>query len=77
MGPQAGDTFRVELVKAARAGAGIGDEAGLFEDFEVLRYGGTADGKLAGKLVDGEGTGGELLEDGHAGGIAEGVESGL
>jgi hypothetical protein len=42
-----------------------------------LRDGGTRDGQPPGKFVHGEGPAGELLEDGHARGIAESVETRL
>jgi hypothetical protein len=77
VGAKAGDSFRVELVKTTGAGTRVGHKAGLFENFQVLRDGGTRYGKSTGQLVNGERTTGELLEDRHAGGIAEGVESGL
>lgn len=77
MGPQACDAFRVELIKAASAGASVGHKAGLLENFKVLRDCGTRHGELVGQLVDGERAGGELLEDSHAGGITQGIESGL
>jgi hypothetical protein len=35
------------------------------------------DGKLAGELMDGDGAGGELPENGHAGLVTEGIQSGL
>jgi hypothetical protein len=77
VGAQARDAFRVELIEAASAGASIGHKAGPLENFEVLRDSGTRDGKLVRQLIDGERTGGKLLKNRHAGGIPEGVESGL
>jgi hypothetical protein len=77
VGAQAGDAFRVELVEAAGPGASVGDEAGGFEDLEVLGDGWAGDGKLAGELMDGDGAGGELPENGHAGLVTEGIQSGL
>jgi hypothetical protein len=71
---QAGDTFRVEFVKTSGAGTRVGHKAGLFENLEVLRDGWSRDREGAGQLVDGERTTGELLEDRHPGGIAEGIE---
>ena len=67
----------VELVEAAVAVGGVGDEASLFEDFEVLGDGGAGDGKVFGELADGEWAAGEADEDGTAGGVAEGVELGV
>ena len=77
MSAKAGDALGVQLVKAAGAGAAIGDQASVFKHAQVLGDSGTADRKLAGQLVDGFGTGSELLEDRHSGRVAEGVESGL
>ncbi len=77
MSAKAGDTFGVELVQAAGASLTIGNESGVFEDAEVLGDGGTAYGQGAGDFVYGDGTVGEPLEDGHAGGIAQCVKSGL
>jgi hypothetical protein len=77
VGTQAGDTFRVELVQTAGAGPSVGHKTGLLEDFEMLRYGWARNGQGAGQLIDGKGTGGELLKDRHAGGIAQGFKAGL
>jgi hypothetical protein len=43
----------------------------------VLRNRWTADRQFAGKLIDGERAVGEFLEDGHAGLVGKGIESGL
>jgi hypothetical protein len=77
VGAEAGDAFGIELIETAGSLAGAGDEARVFEDFEVLGDGGAGDGELAGQLIDGDGAGGELLKDGHSGLVAEGVETGL
>jgi len=74
---EAGDAFWAELIETARSGASIGHKACLLQDPQVLGDGGARDGQSSGEVVDGRGTGGELLEDGHAGLVAEGVESGL
>jgi hypothetical protein len=74
---KAGDTLGVQLIKAAGAGTAIGDQARVFEHAQVLRDSGTADRKLASQFVDGDGSGRELLEDGHSGRVAQGIESGL
>ena len=39
----------------------------VLEHLEVLGDGGTGDGHGFGNLIDRQGTGGEALEDGHAG----------
>ena len=67
----------VELVEAAVAVGGVGDEAGLFENFEALGDGGAGDGEIFGELADGERAAGEAREDGAAGGVAEGVQLGV
>jgi hypothetical protein len=77
MGAQARYTLGIELIEAARSGAVVEHEAGVFQHFEVLRDGGTADGESARELVHGQRSSRQLLEDSHAGGVAEGVESGL
>jgi len=77
VGAEAGDAFRAELIKAAGSGARIGHKACLLQDPQVLGDGGAGDGEGAGEFVDGDRAGGKLLEDGHAGGVAEGVETGL
>jgi len=43
----------------------------------MLRDRGTRDGQRAREFVDGDGAAGELLEDGHARGVAKRVEAGL
>jgi hypothetical protein len=50
---ETGDTLGVELVEATRAGAGVEDQACIFEDLEVLGDSGTADGESASELVHG------------------------
>ncbi len=77
MGAEACHAFGVQLIEAACSSFGVGDQASVFEHAQVLGDGGTADGESGGDFVDGDGAGGEFLEDGHAGGIAEGIEAGL
>jgi hypothetical protein len=77
VGAEARDAGRIELIEAAGSVPGIEHEARFFEDAEMLRDRGPADGHDGGELVDGERTVGETVEDGHAGGIREGVEAGL
>ncbi len=77
MSTKTGDTLGVQLVEAASTGAAIGDQASVFKHAQVLGDGGTADRKITSQLVDGKGTGRELLEDGHSCRVAEGIESGL
>lgn len=77
MGAQPRYALGIELIKTACSGAVVEDKARIFEDFEVLRDRGAADGEMIGEFVDGQGAGGELLEDCHPRCISEGVESGL
>ena len=77
MSAQKGDAFGIEAVITASSGFAVGDQARVFEDAEVLGDGGAADRKTAGELVDGQWAGGEFLEYSHAGGVADGIESGL
>jgi hypothetical protein len=66
--------------EAAGAALGVlaaGDEAGAFEDFEVLGDGGLGHGEGLGEFVDGSLAGGEAGEDGAASGVGEGGESGV
>jgi len=77
MSAQTGDAFRIQLVEAAGSGAAVGDQSCVFQDAQVLGDRGAADGQSAGQFVDGNGTASEHLEDGHAGRVPQGVESGL
>lgn len=77
MSAQAGNAFRVELIEAARSGFAVHDEPSVFEHTQMLGDSGAADGQGLCEFVDGDGSGGQLLKDGHAGGIAESIESGL
>jgi len=71
------DSFRVELVKATGTCSAVEHQACIFEDLQVLGNGGAADGKRLGEFIDGERTRREFLEDRHAGGVAESIETGL
>jgi hypothetical protein len=77
MRAQAGNAFRGEAIVTAGSRFAIENQAGILEHAQVLGDGRAADRKGAGQLIHREGTGGKLLEDGHAGGISDGVESGL
>jgi hypothetical protein len=77
VGAETGYALRIELVESARSGVDVEDETGVLEHLEVLGNGRPADGEGTRELVDGEGAGGEPLEDGHAGGVAQGIETGL
>ena len=58
-------------VDAARAARFVGDQAGVFQDLQVLRDGGAADRQLGGERADGAGLGGDALEHGAARGIGQ------
>jgi len=77
VGAQAGNSFRVQLVEATGSGLRICNQARILQHAQVLGYCRAAYGEGFGEFIDGDGTAGELLEDGHSGGIAEGIESGL
>jgi hypothetical protein len=67
-------------LEAAGAALGVlaaGDEAGAFEDFEVLGDGRLGHGERLGEFVDGGLAGGEAGEDGAASGVGEGGEGGV
>jgi hypothetical protein len=50
------------------------DEAGSFEDLEMLHGGGERELERVGQGADGDGTGADALEEAQAGGVSEGVE---
>jgi hypothetical protein len=77
MGAQTGDAFGGKAIVAAGSGLAVENQPGVFKHAQVLRDGWPADGEGAGEFVDGQRTGGELLEDGHAGGVPDGIKSGL
>jgi hypothetical protein len=77
VGAQAGNPFRRKSIIAAGSGLAVEDQPGIFEHTQVLGDGWPADGEGAGKFVDGHRAGSELLEDGHAGGVSDGIEPGL
>jgi hypothetical protein len=63
------ETLGIDAVHATRAGGLVGDQAGLFEDFQVLGYGGTADRHFGSELTDCSRAAAEVLEDLSAGGV--------
>jgi hypothetical protein len=77
MSAETGNAPWIETVKTASPGLAVENETGLLEDAQVLGYGGTADGQAAGQFADGQRAGRELLEDGHACRIGDGIEAGL
>ena len=68
--------FRPEAAGAPLLLAAAGDEAGAFQDLEVLGDGGETRGEGFGQLGDGGFAAGEAGEDGATGGVGEGGEGG-
>lgn len=77
VGTQARHSFGIQLIQSPRSGPGIEDQAGILEYAQMLRNGGATYRQFAGEFVYGERAVGQLLEDGHAGLVGKGVESGL
>ena len=77
MEPQEPHSFRVELVDAPRPGPTVADQARVLQHAQVLRNCRPAYGQHPSQLIHRHGPAGELLEDGHAGSIPQGFESGL
>ncbi len=77
MSTQPGHAFGIELVESPGSGLCVHYKSRVFENAQVLRNRGPADRHDPGQFVYGNGTGRELLKDRHAGGVPEGVESGL
>ena len=71
IGAQRADTVGVELIDATGAHGLVDHQPGVLEHLQVLRDGGTADGKLAGELADGARAICEMLEDRAPGRVAE------
>ena len=68
---------RVELIPPPGAVLSRGHEADGLEDLEVLGDCRPADRQASGDLDDRERPAAELLEDGAAGAVAQGVEQGI
>ena len=77
MRAEAGDAFGIEAIETACPGAMVCDQACLFQHLEVLRDGRPGDRQLLGDFVDGKRSCGQLLKDGHAGRVGEGIEASL
>lgn len=77
MSTQPSNTLGVELIETARTGTPVKDKARVLEYFQVLRNGRAADWQGTREHIYGEGSARELLEDGHARGVTECVESSL
>jgi hypothetical protein len=63
------EAFGVDVVHATRACGLVGDQAGFFEDFEMLGDCGAADGHFGGDFADGARAAAQVLEDLSAGGV--------
>ena len=63
----------IHVVDASRASRPVFDESGLFEDFEVLRYGRPAHRQLAREFADGARPLGQALENRASGAIGDGI----
>jgi hypothetical protein len=74
---QKGDPMGVELIQAPCPGLAVGHQSGILEYAKVLGDSRTADRQSGGQFMDGQGTVGQPLNDGHAAGISEGVKAGL
>ena len=77
MSAEKGNAFGIQLINTTRSRLGVGYQARILKDFQMLWYGLTADGQGGGQLVDGHRSAGKLLEDGHTGGVAQGFEPAL
>jgi hypothetical protein len=77
VGAQPGDSLGIQPVESASSGFAVGDEPGILEHTQVLRYRWAAHRQGASQLVYGRRAARELLKDGHAGGITQSVEAGL
>ena len=77
MRAQAGHAFGVQLIEAASSGLSVHYQPRILQHSQVLRNRWTAYRQHARKLVDGDRSARQLLEDGHPRGIAEGIEPGL
>jgi len=77
MGSQARYSIGVQLVQTTRACSLIENKARIFENFEMLRNRRSAYRQCVGKLVYGQRSGRKFLEDCHAGGVTQSIETGL
>jgi hypothetical protein len=69
-----GEACRFHVAGADAADFFRADEAAVFENLEMLDNRGNGDGKRSGEAGDGGRSIAELLDDGAAGGVAEGME---
>jgi len=69
------DALRIQLVNAPRACPAVADQTSLFEHPQVLRDGGAGHRQPGRQFVYRVGMMAEHLEDGQAGGIAEGGQA--
>ena len=68
---------RVETDDLKAAAALAGDELRGLEDFEVFGDGGQGEGVWSGEVANGLFAGRDIVKDGAAGGVGEGVEDGI
>ena len=76
-GVDGAERFGIELVNAVTAFAMLADQMRAAQQAQVLGDGGTGDGEGFGDLSGGLAAAAEEIEDGAAGGIGEGLESGF
>jgi hypothetical protein len=72
--PERAETLRVDVVHATRAFGLVGDQAGVFEDFEMLGDCGAAYGHFGGDFADSAGAGTKMFEDLATGGVGQGYQ---
>jgi len=70
---QGGDAGGVEPVDPAGPRGAVGDQAGVLEHLQVLRYRRPADRQLLGELADGSRSLCQARDDGAPGGVTQGV----
>ncbi len=70
-------SFGIQSIEAARPGFTAYDEPRVFKHLKVLRNSRACDREPQRRLIDGQRAAGELLENGHAGGVDEGIKPGL
>ena len=66
------EALGVDVVHATRTFGLVGDQAGFFEDFEMLGDGGAADGHFGGDFADCSWAAAEVFEDLATGGVGQG-----
>ena len=77
VGAKARNALSIELIEPASSIFDIGDETDILENFEMLRDCWARNGHDTRKFINGDRAIGQLLEDGHARGVGERVDTGL